>query len=76
MRLHKLFADGKSEAEAIDRAGFGKVTVQACRIRVAKIFKNLSFGPGYWLKNLAVYMFEGITSPASPERAVKTATGT
>jgi hypothetical protein len=47
-------------------------TVQACKSLVAEIFKNLAFGPGCGLKNLAVYIFEGIPSSASPSAAGKT----
>ena len=43
-----------------------------CKSLVAEIFENLAFGPGCALKNLAVYMFEGISSPASPSAAGKT----
>ncbi len=52
------------------RTGWNKteteiVTVQACISRDTEIFKNLPFGPGYWVQNLAVYMFEGIASPVA-----------
>ena len=36
-----------------------------CISRDTEIFRNLRLGPGYLLKNLAMYMFEGNASPVT-----------
>jgi len=41
--------------------------------RIAEIFKNLRFGPGYLLRNLAVWMFEVIASPSASQKDGRTA---
>jgi hypothetical protein len=43
------------------------------KIPIEKSFKNVQLGPGFLLKNLAVYMFEAFEAPTLRVRASKAA---